>query len=143
MTTLTIIRGLPGSGKSYIGDALEASDVDTVLIEADMWFDMYNDGAFDANKLQSAHRWCRDMVATNLKDGYNVVVSNTFTRLWEMQPYLDMALELGVQLQVVTVQGNFGSVHGVPQTTQEKMRNRFEPFDLNYWLENHNEAKRS
>jgi len=57
--------------------------------------------------------------------------------------YIAQALELGVQLQVVTVQGNFGSVHGVPETTMDKMKQRFEPFDLNYWLENHNETKRS
>lgn len=143
MNTLTLVRGLPGSGKSYIAQALELQDFETYHFEADMWFDQFNDGVFDPNKLQSAHSWCREQTRECLKDGLSVVVSNTFTRLWEMKPYLDMALELGVQLQVVTVQGNFGSVHGVPETTMDKMKQRFEPFDLNYWLENHNETKRS
>lgn len=142
MTTLTIIRGLPGSGKSYVGNALYG-EYGTLPFEADDWFNVFNKGVFDAKKLQSAHDWCREQTRAALSKGWSVVVANTFTRLWEMQPYLDMALELGVQLQVVTVQGNFGSVHGVPQTTQEKMRSRFEPFDLNCWLEKHNEAKRS
>lgn len=51
----------------------------------------------------------REMIASGtaeaatlaLWSGKTVVVSNTFTKLWEMQPYLDAAKTLGASVQIV------------------------------------------
>jgi hypothetical protein len=57
-----------------------------------------------------------------------VVVSNTFTQEWEMQPYYDLAKEHGYRVYSIIVENRHGGVniHGVPQETLEKMKNRFE-----------------
>lgn len=128
--TLTIVRGLPGSGKSTLAKKLAQAD-GAYHLEADMYFvDAMGNYAFDKAKLSSAHAWCRDSVEAELKAGSDVYVSNTFTTQKEMNPYLDMARELGAKVQVILCQGEFGSIHDVPEETMQAMRNRFR-YDVN------------
>jgi hypothetical protein len=57
-----------------------------------------------------------------------VVVSNTFTQEWEMQPYLDLAQQYGYKVVSLIVENRHGSknIHDCPEETVERMRNRFE-----------------
>lgn len=80
---------------------------------------------FDLNKLGAAHRWCEEMVATSLKNDFNVVVSNTFTTQRELNPYFEVALQLGIIPQVISVHGSFGSIHNVPAEAMDRMRRRW------------------
>jgi hypothetical protein len=69
------------------------------------------------------------MVKAYFTKGYSkVVVSNTFTQEWEMQPYYDLAKEHGYRVYSIIVENRHGGVnsHGVPQETLERMKNRFE-----------------
>lgn len=118
MHHLLIIRGLPGSGKSTLAKTLGRFHV-----EADMFFVKNGIYQFDKTKIREAHEWCFNTVcdALRFKD---VVVSNTFTRIWEMQKYLD----LPNPKTVITVEGNYGNVHGVPPSVVEEMRKRWEPY---------------
>jgi hypothetical protein len=77
------------------------------------------------NKLSEAHEWCREMTATSLQQGYNVVVSNTFTTQRELNPYFEIAMELGITPQVISVHGSFGSIHNVPAEAMDRMRRRW------------------
>ena len=98
MKTLTLIRGLPGSGKTSLAD--ELIDAYTRGIEADSYFyDDYGNYVFDEISCVHAHEWCQHRTCEMLKDGYNVVVSNTFTTLREMKEYYLMAKELGVSIK--------------------------------------------
>ena len=56
-----------------------------------------------------------------------VVVHNTFTTEKEMEPYFEMAKKLGYRVATVIVENRQRSVsvHGVPEATMEKMKNRF------------------
>lgn len=126
---LTIVRGLPGSGKSTLASRLASKVTNRVayVFEADQYFERDGSYKFDASKLKEAHQWCQAITEHNLKNGGAVFVANTFTQRWEYQPYLDMAKELGVKVQVIDVHGDFGSIHGVPEETMTRMRNRWEP----------------
>jgi hypothetical protein len=57
-----------------------------------------------------------------------VVVSNTFTQEWEMEPYNKLAEKYGYKVFSVIVENRHGGVntHGVPEDKLEIMKNRFE-----------------
>ena len=58
--------------------------------------------------------------------GRPVVVSNTFIRRWEMKRYIDHAASLGIPVEEVTMTGDYGSIHDVPNYTVERMKRSFE-----------------
>jgi predicted kinase len=124
---LTIIRGLPGSGKSILAYRLR-TDSGMDWFEADKWMvDENGKYKFDPAKLKDCHRQCQDSTRQSLAVGRDVIVSNTFTQRWEYQSYLDMAKEFNTPVQVIEVHGYFGSVHNVPDDVHSRMKARWEP----------------
>jgi predicted kinase len=130
---LTLVRGLPGSGKSTFANWIWN---EYAICEADKFFtDKEGNYNFDATKLSEAHKWCKEQVEIRMKDNQanpqfypEIVVSNTFTQEWEMQPYIDLANQYGYTIFTIIVENRHGnsSVHGVPEETINKMKNRFE-----------------
>jgi hypothetical protein len=152
--TLYIIRGLPGSGKSTLAHQLVGYGN---YFEADMYFTDPKTGEykFDQTKLRDAHAWCLEGVKKAMRSRYEiftdnvpwdpngepvstrgigyptpVAVSNTFTQLWEMQMYIDLAkseeFSADWEVCIVEMHNNFGNVHGVPTEAIERMRSRWE-----------------
>ncbi len=123
-TTLTLIRGLPGSGKSTLAELLSYQD-NHIHYETDMYF--IKDGVYqyDASKIKDAHMACQRHVRSALANAWNVIVSNTFTQMWEMRPYLEMPY---TNLKVIECHGKFQNIHNVPNEVIEKMRARWEPY---------------
>ncbi|MBD1556789.1 ATP-binding protein [Vibrio sp. S9_S30] len=118
MPRLILVRGLPGSGKSTYAKSLSIHHV-----EADMYFvNQQGTYQFNPDELQQAHRWCQEQTEHVLKEGRDVVVSNTFVERWEMNPYLNMASQLNANVEIVVCNGNFTSVHDVPSRTVKKMK---------------------
>ena len=130
MRLLTIIRGVSGSGKSTLARSMLTPN--TVWYEADMFFNR-PDGSyeFDFNKLTHAHKWCQNRVIEAMEYGReHIIVSNTFTRKWEIDPYTKLAKQHGYMVQLITVDGNFGNTHNVPDEAVQKMRDRWEHITL-------------
>lgn len=121
---LYIIRGLPGSGKSTLAKTM-AYALDARHFEADMYH-INGDGDYIWNPKNTkiAHEWCQAAVKNALQDGADVIVSNTFTQMWEMRPYLDM----GFPVTVIHCEGSFGNIHGVPEYAVDRMRARWENY---------------
>jgi len=94
--------------------------------EADHYFDRGGEYRFDPAQLPAAHAACLRYAERSLVAGVPTVVSNTFSRKWEMQPYLDMARRMGVPVRVIEATGRWPNVHGVPQEAIERMRQRWE-----------------
>jgi predicted kinase len=133
MKTLYIVRGVPGSGKSTFAEALVGHDF--LVCEADKYFMVDGEYKFDATKLKQAHEYCRNLVETYMKDSLvneqfyrEIAVSNTFTREWEMQAYVDLAKKYGYRVFSVIVENRHGgvNVHSVPEEVLEAMKERFE-----------------
>lgn len=118
MPKLIIIRGITGSGKS----TLAKKYTDHKHFEADMYFLEGGEYKFDVKKLGSAHKWCQEQVQQSLDEGYDTVVSNTFTRKWEMKPYINM----GYEYEIIVAEGEYDNIHGVPKTVIENMERRWE-----------------
>ena len=133
---LFILRGLPGSGKSTLAKILVGLGSDFLIWEADKYFINENgEYKFDSSKLKEAHEACMETVETYMKDSLvrsewykDIVVSNTFTREWEMQPYFELAEKYGYTVFCIVVENRHGgkNVHGVPDDKVEQMRQRFE-----------------
>jgi len=121
---LYIVRGCPGSGKSTLAKTLSEYHY-----EADMFF-INDDGEyqFDFTKIKDAHKWCQDMVkAEMVLETPKIVVSNTFTQEWEMEPYFELAKKYDYKVFAIVVENRHGgvNVHSVPEEVLESMRNRF------------------
>ena len=125
MAELFLIRGLPGSGKTTLAKRM-AEAMNAIHYEADMFF-MRSDGQYDfrPEALRLAHEWCQSQTRAALALGADVIVSNTFTQNWEMCPYLEMGAD---KVTVITCEGDYGNVHGVPESAIERMRDRWEPY---------------
>jgi len=123
---LTLVRGLPGSGKSsfshFIWNECEVCEADK------FFYDKEGNYNFDPSKLKEAHAWCKNEVETRMIDNQKIAVSNTFTQEWEMKPYFDLAEKYGYTIFTIIIENRHGnkSIHGVPEETMEKMKNRFE-----------------
>ncbi len=130
---LTLVRGLPGSGKSTFANTITN---EFSVCEADKFFyDKKGNYNFDATKLSAAHEWCRNQVETRMKDNEvnpqfypEIVVSNTFTKEWEMNEYFELAKKYEYKVFTIIVENRHGGVnqHGVPAEKIEQMKNRFE-----------------
>jgi predicted kinase len=126
MRKLLLIRGLPGSGKSTMARQL-AEELPAVHVEADMYFlDGQGKYVFRPEQLRSAHTWCQETTRAFLFSGASVVVSNTFTQRWELQPYLDMAEACSALLDIRVARGTFANIHNVPSDVIARMLDRWE-----------------
>jgi predicted kinase len=134
MKTLYLIRGIPGSGKSTL-----ARQLANYVFEADTYFKKDGGYVFVPADIGKAHAECQRKVEELIKasrrmeidagdpwEYSTIAVSNTFTRLWEMQPYKDLAEKYGYTVFTILCQNDFGNVHGVPAGVVQRMKERME-----------------
>jgi predicted kinase len=130
---LYIVRGLPGSGKTTLAEALSST-----CFSADDFFTRDGVYTFDPSRLSAAHESCRVRVHKAMSSGVHpIAVHNTFSRLWEISPYVLLAKQHGYRITAVTTEGSYGSVHGVPGHTIVRMAQRWQQYDYEHalWLE--------
>lgn len=131
-TTLTIIRGCPGDGKTSLAKVAGMG----VAIAADDYPNLYIDGVYQAHLQKESHEWCKDQVRYHLSQGRDVVVHNTFARLFYLDAYTEIAKELNCAVHVVTSEGvilpssnRTQSIHNVPESVVQRMRSQWEPLN--------------
>ena len=102
---LTLIRGLPGSGKSTFAKR----NYSCLILENDM-FHMHG-GKYEWSKesMPDAISWCIDTCETALSNGMDVVVCNTFTKRKHIDIYRTIADALGADFEVIRCTGDSGA----------------------------------
>jgi predicted kinase len=135
--TLILIRGLSGAGKATLAEIIVNNEVDRVAICADDFF-LNDDGEynFKPDNIKQAHKWCLEETSELLDDPEVnlVVVHNTFTRKFEVDPYRDLAHNKRVVFTVVNLydagcndgQLSQRSQYDVPSYIIQKQRQRWE-----------------
>ncbi len=121
LADLVLIRGLPGSGKSTMASVL--SMIGYKHFEADMYFQQDGVYHYDSSLIRDAHVWCQQRMRSAMDDGHKVVVSNTFTRMRELDPYIRIARGT---IQILEARGTWDNIHDVPQQVSLDMSSRWE-----------------
>jgi predicted kinase len=128
MTTLYLIRGVPGSGKSTFAQSLRSAGVVTEVFEADQFFvNAEGDYKFNPSHLYDAHAVCQDRTELYLREGFSVAVSNTSTTEKEVETYRKIAKKHNAYFVSIIVENRHGgvNVHNVPEEKIQQMKNRF------------------
>ena len=137
MSTLILVRGLPGSGKTTLAIKLAAAYPGAACHAADDYFTnpLTGEYRFDSERLQEAHEECQDLARLHMRNANTlVVVHNTFSQRWEMERYFQMAEECGYQVHVVDLFNAGLSIddlvqrneHSVPYIAVKKMWERWQ-----------------
>ena len=138
---LILVRGVSGAGKSTIGEMFDDGATTRILSTDDLF---YVDGEykFDPSKLAEYHQAIIDKVESLMVEydwkimdhDYSwfpidrIVVCNTFTQMWEMEPYFNLAKKHDWCIHTIVVENMHGSdsIHDVPADVIKSQRERFE-----------------
>lgn len=129
---LILVRGLPGSGKSTLGNIilqLPNNNPQEVLSTDDFFINNDGEYIFDVSKLKEAHNYCQFRCSERMRQQRaRIVVANTFTEEWEMEPYFEMANRYNYRVHTIIVENRHGNenIHGVPEDKLQQMKNRFQ-----------------
>lgn len=123
---LTVIRGVPGSGKSTFAK----ERYNCLILENDMFYIRDGEYQWSKSKMDSAVKWCFDTAQRALESGMDVCVANTFTKARFIDVYRDMAGRLGADFEVIRLDGDprWTNSHSVPPGVMKSMRDGFEPY---------------
>jgi predicted kinase len=122
---LVIVRGHPGSGKTtfskqFVEKGYKHFENDSFFTDANGVY------KFDFAFHQAAKDACFQNAVNALLDAHSVVVSNTYTKLQEMQELLDFANEVKIPVRIFEMYHNFDNVHNVPAEVVEDKKISFE-----------------
>lgn len=126
---LIILRGLPGSGKSTLAAFLSENKKYPFLSIDDYFTDPATGKySFHFQNNHLAYKACEENTKDYMEKRFNkIIIHNTFTLSWEMEPYFKLAKKYDYSLFVVTVENYHGkeNVHGINKEQLEKMAEKY------------------
>lgn len=136
---MILMRGCPGSGKSYLAQGLILSyggNPKEYVFSTDDYFIRRNVYSFQSSLLSEAHQWNQTRVLKKIREGLSpVIIDNTNTQLWEMTVYASMAINYGYLIEILEPDTPWFSkldelakrnVHGVPRDKLRMSLDRYE-----------------
>ena len=128
MRNLYLLRGVSGSGKTTLASSLLGLP-DSTETSTDKFFMVNDEYKFNPTKLGEYHQKNLDSVEDSMRVPVsNIIVHNTFTQEWEMEPYYKLAKLYGYTVHSLVVENRHKgkNSHGVPDEVITKQKERFE-----------------
>ncbi|XP_052538722.1 NEDD4-binding protein 2 isoform X3 [Tympanuchus pallidicinctus] len=89
---LVLLRGVPGSGKSYLARMILEDNPGGVILSTDDYFYKCGKYHYDARCLGEAHEWNRKRAKEAFEMKISpIIIDNTNIQAWEMKPYVALA----------------------------------------------------
>ncbi|XP_028155121.1 NEDD4-binding protein 2 [Diabrotica virgifera virgifera] len=141
---LVILRGTPGSGKSFLGKKILEHTVgfdrnyQFHIMSSDDYFCQNPRGnyEYDVHKIEQAHNWNQQRTFEKVSRGFSpIIIDNTNTQMWEMKPYATMATDFGYLIEILEPDTHWcfndkelskRNIHGVPRQKIKDMIERYE-----------------
>ncbi|NXU17656.1 N4BP2 protein, partial [Pardalotus punctatus] len=91
---LVLLRGVPGSGKSYLARSLLEDNPSGIILSTDDYFYKHGQYHYDPDCLAEAHDWNRKRAKEAFEMRISpIIIDNTNIQAWEMKPYVTLAQE--------------------------------------------------
>ncbi|XP_074678476.1 NEDD4-binding protein 2 isoform X1 [Strix aluco] len=89
---LVLLRGVPGSGKSYLARTLLEDNPGGIILSTDDYFYKHGRYYYDPDCLGEAHDWNRKRAKEAFEMRISpIIIDNTNIQAWEMKPYVTLA----------------------------------------------------
>ncbi|NXI68525.1 N4BP2 protein, partial [Anseranas semipalmata] len=133
---LVLLRGVPGSGKSYLARTLLEDNPGGVILSTDDYFYKHGQYHYDPDCLGEAHDWNRKRAKEAFEMKISpIIIDNTNIQAWEMKPYVILAQQFKykVMFREPDTWWKFKpkelerrNVHGVSKEKIKRMLERYE-----------------
>ncbi|XP_013373553.1 PREDICTED: NEDD4-binding protein 2 isoform X2 [Chinchilla lanigera] len=89
---LVLLRGLPGSGKSFLARTLQEDNPNGIILSTDDYFYINGQYQFDVKYLREAHEWNHNRAKEAFEKKISpIIIDNTNLQAWEMKPYVALS----------------------------------------------------
>ncbi|NXI53768.1 N4BP2 protein, partial [Chloroceryle aenea] len=133
---LVLLRGVPGSGKSYLARALLEDNPGGIVLSTDDYFCKDGQYHYDPDCLGEAHDWNRKRAKEAFEMRISpIIIDNTNIQAWEMKPYVTLAQQFKykVMFREPDTWWKFKpkelerrNIHGVSKEKIKRMLDRYE-----------------
>jgi predicted kinase len=129
MQHIILLRGLPGAGKTAFTKLISENNAYPFFSVDDYFTDAEGKYQFEFSENYKAYALCLKNTENALLKGVSkVIIHNTFTMDWEMEPYFILAKKYNCWLHVLTVENYHGNknIHDVTLEQLNKMAEKYQ-----------------
>jgi predicted kinase len=126
---LILLRGLPGAGKTAFAKLISENNTYPFYSVDDYFTDKTGKYKFEFSENYRAYAECISNAEIAIAKGISkVIIHNTFTMDWELEPYFNLAKKYNCLLHVLTVEHyhNGANSHDVAEEQLKKMAKKYQ-----------------